>query len=416
MSVDTAVAGVRDVRAYIAEDGKTRLHDEYVLDMPISGTLERMTLDVGDEVAQGAVVARVDPFSQEQQVKGVEALIAQARARISGVDIAKPKPEDLESAAVRVKESQDNAAVVSRERSIAMTNLADAKKTFDRMHALRESGAVSQADYDKAEREYKTLQENVDRLAIAERAAGKGQELAELAAKRVNESVDDNEYMRQVFRSEIDRLETELGVLKKDLKKTDIVAPVQGILLEKFIEDERILPAGTPVAQIGDLSSIEIEADILSEEVVRIKQGDPVEIFGKALQGRTQTGNVKRVYPSGFKKISALGIEQQRVKILVEFDNNELGLRPGTSVDLRVITDAHPGALAVPERAVFRHQDGWAVFAICDGRAHLTPVQVGIRNDDDAEILDGIQAGDVVVAEPKNELKDGMRVAPSKED
>ena len=138
--------------------------------------------------------------------------------------------------------------------------------------------------------------------------------------------------------------------------------------------------------------------------------GNAVEITGKALEDKTAIGTVTRIFPSGFKKISALGIEQQRVRVLIGFDNGEPGLRPGTSVDVRIITAEHDDVVAVPERAVFRREDGWALFVVHDGRARLTQVETGLRNDDWVEISRGLEAGETIVGTPKNELEDGMQV------
>ncbi|MFO7974662.1 MAG: efflux RND transporter periplasmic adaptor subunit, partial [Candidatus Hydrogenedentota bacterium] len=190
-------------------------------------------------------------------------------------------------------------------------------------------------------------------------------------------------------------------------------APVDSVLLEKHIEDSRVLQAGTPLMRLGDMTTIEVESDILSEEITRISEGDPVEISGKALGERTIMGEVTRIYPSGFEKISALGIEQQRVKILISFDNSEVHLRPGTSVDIRVITNHHKDVAAVPERATFKNNGDWAVFKVQNGRAKLTPVTIGLKNDEWAEIVEGVQPGDTIITERKNDLEDGVRIDPA---
>ena len=172
-------------------------------------------------------------------------------------------------------------------------------------------------------------------------------------------------------------------------------------------------PNELPLLKIGDMETIEIETDILSEEVSRLKPGQRVEITGKALEGRTVEGRVKRIYPGGFKKISALGIEQQRVKVIVGFDNRDIGLRPYVSVDLRIIVDAHKGVLTLPEQAVFKSSDAWAVLVIEEGRLVLRPVEVGLRNDEVVEIVRGLTKDDVVVAEPTNDLEPGQRARPA---
>lgn len=412
LPVAVTEASLRHVSEYVAEDAKTRLHDEYTIDMPVSGTVERIALDVGVEVKAGEVLARVDQYSLERQIEATEALIEQARARITGVDVSKPKEQQLKSAEVRVGESRDAAAIARRELEAAQINLTTAEQNYNRISALYEQGIASEADYDEAGRKYRTLKQDLERLKLAERVAKKNLELTQLSQHELVDSVDDNEYMREVYMAEIQRLESELRILRDDLKKTEIKAPVDSVLLEKYIEDSRVLQAGTPLMRLGDMTTIEIESDILSEEVTSISVGDPVEISGKALGNRTLLGEVTRIYPSGFKKISALGIEQQRVKILAGFDNSNVHLRPGTSVDIRVITERHDNVVAVPERATFKYDGGWAVFKVNSGKAKLVPVTLGLKNDEWAEILDGVKPGDIIITERKNELEDGVRIDP----
>lgn len=412
LPVEMAQAETRTVQAYIAEDAKTRLDEDITIDMPINGTIRKITLDEGDTVAKGDCVATVDTFALEQRIAGVEAMIQQAEARLTSVDVEKPKPEELASAELRVEQELDRQEIAQKELAIAENDLADAEREYNRVKALHESGAVSQSQLDNAERVYKNAQANLQRARLAVQANRKGREMADLASERLQGSVDDNEFMRRVYNAEIENLQTQLAQLRDDLEKATIESPVDGVILEKFVEDSRVMAAGSPLLRIGDMSTIEIECDVLSEEVGRINVGDPVEITGKALNDEVIMGSVERIYPAGFKKISALGIEQQRVRTILAFDNSEADLRPGTSVDVRIITDEAPDAVAVPERATFRSEGGWAVFVVKDGEAVLTPVEITLKNDDWAAVATGVQAGETVVAEPKTELEDGMAVAP----
>jgi len=412
LPVEMTQAETRTVRAYIAEDAKTRLDEDILIDMPISGTVRKITLQEGDAVATGDCVATVETFALEQQIAGVNAMIEQAKARITSVDIEKPKPEELASAELRVQQELDRQAIARKEREIAQNNFADAEREYNRIKALREAGAVSQSQYDEAERAFKNARENLERAKLAEKANQKGREMANLASERLRGSIDDNEFMRQVYGAEIESLETQRNQFQDDLEKATIKSPVDGVILEKFVEDRRVLAAGSPLLRVGKMSTIEIECDVLSEEVGRVSVGDPVEITGKALNDAVIMGAVERIYPAGFKKISSLGIEQQRVRTIIRFDNSEAQLRPGTSVDVRIITDEAADAVAVPERATFRHDGGWAVFAVNGGHAKLTPVEITLKNDDWAAIGAGVTAGQTIIAEPKNELQDGMAVAP----
>jgi HlyD family secretion protein len=400
----------RTVREFIAEDAKTRLDGEHIIAMPISGTLFSPDVEIGDEVSAGMCIARVDEFPLEQQIKTSEALLAQVKAQIEGVDVQKPKEEDLLTGEVRVNEARDNLAIVRKERQIAETNFNEARKELKRLEHLFDQGAVPQAQLDEAKRQFDNLEDTVARIDLTISATEKIVRVAELSSERLSGSVDDNEFMRDAYNADIDRIEAQLKALHTDLEKAQIKSPVDGIVMEKYVEDERVMMGGSPVMKIGDLNTIEIECDILSEEVVQIEVGDPVEITGKALDDRVVMGKVSRVYPSGFMKISALGIEQQRVRTIIEFDNSDSHLRPGTSVDVRVITEESVDALSVPERSVFRHDNGWAVFLVDGTHAKLTPVELGLKNDDWAEIVSGLDLGEIIVAEPKNELTDGTSI------
>jgi HlyD family secretion protein len=401
------------VQAFVAEDGKTRLDEEYIVTMPINGRLLRIELKEGDRVTSGDVVARVDDFELRQRLDKLRSQVDESRLLIQGVDIAKPKPEDIESARLKVSEAQFQLESASRTIAIARISFADAEREFRRMEKLLADGVVQRAQYDSAKRAFDTARESLANDQIREQAARQTLEIAKVAYDRIRRSVDDNEYQRGVYQAQIRQTEAEVALVRDQLAKTTIRAPVTGTILEKNTEDEQVLVAGTPLLKIGDMETIEIESDILSEEVGRLRPGQRVEISGKALEGRTIAGTVKRIYPGGFKKISALGIEQQRVKVIVAFDNRQLHLRPYVSVDLRFIVDEHKNVLTLPDQTVFKSGEAWAVLAIENGRLALKPIEIGLRNDQVAEVLSGLDKNAVVVAEPTNDLQSGQRARPS---
>lgn len=400
------------VREYIAEEAKTRLDAEYLVDMPIAGTLERMEWNTGDMLQAGDVIARIEPFELERQIRGMEFLIAQARAQVEGVDVGKPKAEDLAAAALRVKEAADALRIAEKDKTIAEIDFADAERALQRARTLCAEGVVSQAELDEAERRYKGLEQHIARVRLAAEAASKHLEIAMLNEQHLRDSVDDNEFLRTVHEADIARLEAQLEILRRDLERCIIRAPVSGPILEKYVEDRRVLPPGAPIVKMGDMATLEIECDVLSEEVVKVKPGNPVEISGRALGDVTHTGTVKRIYPSAFMKITALGIEQQRVKVIIAFDEPMPALRPGTRLDVKIVTAENRDVLAVPERATFRRERQWHVFTVENGRARVIPVTVGLKNDDWAEIVSGIGTDTVVITEPRNDLEDKARVTP----
>ncbi len=400
------------VREYISEEAKTRLAKEYLLAAPVSGTVLRIELEPGDLVEAGQVIAKMDPFPIEKQIAALDARIAQAQAQITGVDKAKPKPEDLEAASVRAKSLGDEANAAARARDEANAALGEAQKAFERTKGLLEKGVVSQSEFDMAQSRSDIAQAALARANAAASAAQKGVRVGDLNAQRLAGSIDDNEYMRQVYTAEAEALAAQRDVFASDLGKTELRAPVAGPVLEKYLADERAVVPGTPLIKIGDLATLEIESDVLSEEVGRIREGAQVELLGKAFGGAERMGAVKRIYPSAFMKISALGVEQQRVKVLIGLEpaKDGLPLRPGTRLDVRIITGEKLDTLAVPERSAFRRQGQWYVFKVVSGTATLAPVTIGLKNDAFAEILDGLAEGDTIITEPMNDLTDGAPV------
>ncbi len=413
-SIEVEVIAVSrlDVEQYIEEDAKTRLDEEFTIHMPITGTLRRVELEVGDSVKKGQIVASIDVSPLEHRLESLAALIKAAMAQINGVDAGKPKQEELEAAQKKIEEMQNAVEIAHKESSIVSTDHDDRKKNFERMKALLKERVVTQAEYDTALNAYSKAKQNLERAAFSENSAGKALDIAKLNAKRLSSSTDDNEYLRDFFKAQISDLEAQRQMLEEDLERAVITAPESGPVLEKYILDSSVLAAGIPIIKIGDLNSIEIECDVLSDEVVMINPKDRVIITGKAIGDyESADGTVKEIWPSGFTKISSLGIEQQRVRVIVSFDNEKLQLRPGTSVDLRIITETHFNAMAVPERAVFRQDGGWAVFVVQEGLAYMKPITIGIRNDSWAEITEGLSESDLVIINPSNDLQDAAQVS-----
>ena len=397
--------------AFITEEAETRLDDDYVIAMPVNGRLLRIDLKEGAQVEKGSEIARLDTFERDEQLKRLEAREREIRALIVGVDEAKPKADDIKAAELAVQEAKLRHQSAKKSLEATQINYRQEEKLFKRRETLLAKGSIPEADFIEAERRYLMLKTKCDEALLNEGAARKLIEQAEVKLKRLRDSKDDNEFQRAAHQARIEQIAVDKAVVRDALKKSVIKAPVSGPVLEKYQESEQVLTAGTPLLKIGDLNSLRIESDILSEEVGRVKVGQPVEIFGPAMGEKSVTGKVVRIYPSGFEKISSLGIEQQRVKVIVAFDDGAPRLRPGVRLDIRIITDKSEDTLLIPERSLFKMSDQWHVFVVRDGMARRTPVKIGLRNDEHVEITSGLQAGDLVIPNPPQDLEDGAEVA-----
>ena len=206
-----------------------------------------------------------------------------------------------------------------------------------------------------------------------------------------------------------------------------MTSPVSGVVLERLVTNERFLPAGEILMEIGQLEDMEVEVDVLSLDAVNVKIGNRVELHGPAVGTRLDTdqesrpirGTVKRIFPAGFTKISSLGVEQQRVRIIVDIDPDDLkwlqeerGLGVGYRVRARIITAEKAEAVVVPRSTLFRNVNGdWQLYAVEEGRAKARVVRLGMLNDETAEVLEGVKVGDLVVLAPESSLSDGVLVS-----
>ena len=195
-------------------------------------------------------------------------------------------------------------------------------------------------------------------------------------------------------------------------RHVDVVAPVSGRVLRVFQKSAGVVPAGTPLVEVGDPAALEIVTDLLTTAAVQVKPGTPVSIYGWGSDSPL-AGRVRLVEPSGFTKPSALGVDEQRVNVVVAItDPRErwATLGDGYRVETRLVLWQANDVVKAPQGAVFRHGDGWAVFRVDNGRASLVPVQIGHRGDTEVEILSGIAPDVLVAVHPGDRVKSGARV------
>jgi HlyD family secretion protein len=350
------------------EEGETRVHDVYTLSAPVTGRVQRINWHVGDPVvANETVLAQIEPGDPSFLDPRSE---AQARAAIQAAEAA----SDLAAAAVKDAEAQYDFA----------------RAEFARMQELVKEGSVSKRELDSAERDYKARHAGLDTARAA---------------------LQVRNYELEVARAQlVSPLETQGSGESCDC--IPITAPVSGRILQITDRSERVVREGDVLMQIGNPKDLEIVVDYLSMDAVKIEAGQRVIIdnWGGAepLEGR-----VRLVEPFGFLKISALGIEEQRVNVIIDFANDDgwERLGHGYQVETRVVLWDVDDVLAVPLTALFRDGDQWAVFVEEGGRAKLRHVVSGQKNGIVAEIREGVEAGEKVVAHPSDRVSDGTRIA-----
>ncbi|MCE8533591.1 HlyD family efflux transporter periplasmic adaptor subunit [Ruegeria pomeroyi] len=376
MLVDMAEVRQGRMVLTIDEEGRTRVKEPYVVSSPVAGELQRVTVEPGEVVERGKTV------------------------------VAQMRPVNPSALDVRTRE-QAHAAVTAAEAALRLAhadlNAAEAKKDFaeselERARKLVERGVTSQVTLQRAEQEARVARANLDTVgaAIAMREA----ELANARAQLIG--FDDA------------ALGAALSERNPDGHSIPLRAPIDGTILKVIQKSETTLPAGAPILEIGDIEGdLEVMAELLSSDAVQVQTGDRVIItnWGGA---RDLSGIVSRIDPYGYTKHSALGVEEQRVQVIIQFEtpsDERENLGHGYRVEVRIVVWERADALIVPSAAIFRHGDAWAVFAVEEGRAVLREIEAGRNNGREAEVLSGLKSGARVVLFPSAELVEGAKLA-----
>jgi HlyD family secretion protein len=348
IEVDIARIDRGDVRVEVVDEGRTRMHDVYVISAPVTGRVLRVTVEPGDEVAAGAVVARMSRaaagFLDTRSVLQARATVAAAEAQLRS----------------------------------AAADLALAEREHRRNMELVQANLVSKAAADQSEA-------RLDAARAARDAAS-----AEVARARS---------------ALLDAGRTESG-------SVNVRSPSAGRVLRVPQESEAVITAGTPILEVGDPSHVEIVAEFLSQDAVRMKPGAAAQIVNWG--GPPLPAVVERVEPVARTKISALGVEEQRTNVILQFTDaaKDKPQAHDFRVDVRVVIGEARNAVRAPLGALFRRGEGWAVYKVVDGRAVATQVNAAEADSRYRAIASGLAEGDEVIVFPSSEISDGTRVKP----
>jgi HlyD family secretion protein len=371
--VDVARVEIGNLQVCVEEDGKTRLRDRYVVSSPLAGRLRRIRLRPGDRVPPGQTLAVIEPADPELLDPRT---LATADARV------KAAKATLEKAGAQLKWNEHALEL--------------AETDYARAQVLHEKKSISKGELDTKMMQKRTRDEDLRTARFAEEVARFELEQARAALMRTRPQSDEfNE-------------NTHFEIPSPTLSNSGVVFHVLRVLQES----EAVVTAGTPLIELGDLSDLEVEIDVLSSDAVRIPPQAKVllEQWGgdEPLEAR-----VRLVEPYGRTKISALGVEEQRVNVIAEFpDRTKIPatLGDGFRVEARIVLWEKGDVLKVPTSALFRHGEGWAVFLVEADRAVLRPIKVGKKNGLAAEVIDGLSESDSVVVHPGDKVAHGVQV------
>lgn len=402
----------RTIRAYAEEQARTQLPQDYLIAMPIAGWLEPIDLREGDAVTQGEVVARLDADDLEDHVHQAEQRIAVLEAQIAETEDHRLEENALVEANATVKAIDETvaASVAKLEATKALLDFSESE--LKRVKGLIESDTAASRELRQAELAYRQARAEYesDRLELA--ALRTIQAVSYIGPKFITDYIDRKSFTLEQRQKELAEAKTQLKIEQRNLARAEIRSPVDGVVLERRQTRRQYLAAGTPLLTIGRLQDLEVIAEVLSERATRLSPGDAVEVFGDAIENGPIAGRVLRVYPAGFRKVSSLGVEQQRVNVSIGLDSRPPALGAEFRVQVRIFYAESVDALTLPRTALYRSADGgWRVMAVEDGRTAEREVSVGLMNDDRAEITKGLDESAEVLLRPSREITAGMRVA-----
>ncbi|MFZ5832458.1 MAG: efflux RND transporter periplasmic adaptor subunit [Planctomycetota bacterium] len=416
--VDVARARMGPIREFVDEQAKTRLPETHLVTMPISGRIEPITLVEGDRVRQGQVVARL--VERDLQLAVEEARAAVERLDASIAENANVSVERTgKQQALQFVQSMSAAVEAAGERvKSGLAKYDYSEKQLGRVQRLAKTGAEAQAELDRATLEMLQSGFDLQQDRLVQAAMTAMQAATNLLPTMIEQYIERREMNGNVLRQQKAEAQARLQQVLQDLNRGTMTSPVDGVVLARHVTNERFLSAGTLLLEIGQLEQMEVEAELLTLDAVEVNVGDRVEIYGPAVGETPARATVRRIYPAGFTKVSSLGVEQQRVMVIIGIEPNEVtrlveqrGVGVGYRVRARIITAEQSGALTIPRSALLRSNDGrWQVFLVREGEARLQPVEVGLMNDELVEIRGGLGEGDLVVTAPEATLVDGAAV------
>ncbi|RPI67532.1 MAG: efflux RND transporter periplasmic adaptor subunit [Ignavibacteriae bacterium] len=354
-TIDVHVVKRERLLSTVDAEAMTRVREKFTVSMPVSGTISRIEVEPGDSVVAGQVIAWYSPPTLD------------ARQRESAI-------ANADAADAQLREAEQRLA--------ATKPLAEqAQRRAERTKRLESSGAIPK---EQAENAYDAYMQSISELEAAESRI----RMARYAARAAR-----------------------VGAMAVAGQRVNILAPVSGVVLRRYEEQERMVMAGTPLFEIGDITSMELVVDVLSTDAVKVRKGQRVLMEGWG-DSTTLVGIVHVIEPAARVKISALGVEEKRVNVIATLEHIPPTLGDGYKADARIVMWEGTSVVAVPMSALVREGGEWIVFVVRDEKAVRTPVKIGHRAALTAEVLSGISPNDVVVLHPPEDLVSGGLVEP----
>ena len=398
------------IRESFREPGRTRLAKTYLITMPVSGRIARIDFEPGDPVKAREPLVTFDAVPFNEAVAEAKAAVAEITANIAVKDANAIENTALIEMKEAVKAAYETLKASDEEIKAEKARSDRAAKELKRVKALADQKTVSESRLDDAQLRAETSLIELRRQQFYRAALNAMVTIVKLGPRYIEQYMDLKKLQRKTLVHQLTQARSRLVRAEHELKLISVLSPVDGMILERYTQGDGAFPAGRRLLLVGNLDQLEAEVDVLTQDALRLNAGSEA-VCESALGLAGIPGKVKRIEPAGFTKLSSLGVEQQRVKVIVGFDRKSENLGVGYRLQVRFFTGSKADALKIPRFSVLQAFDrSFYVFKLKGDRLKKTLVEIGLRSDLELEVLRGLGPRDSIAARPDTTMTDGTKV------
>lgn len=368
-----------DITSFIEEIASVKANNQRIIYSKGAEEVLKLDVSVGKNIKKGDVIAVLNSEETDLQIKSLQAKKDALYATYN------------EAIKLPAQEIIDNTEANVRSKEILVES---AKSDAEKAEALFNEGAISKENFQDTLNNYELQQEAL--------------KVAKNELENIKRGPSEN--IKKQYEAQLSDLDYQIGILKENKGNAFIHSPIDGVVLETYVKEGSYLQPGVPVIEIANNEELYLESDILVSEVGDIVEGAKVIVYSDDLEIEGYMGEVTKIHPKAFNKVSDLGIEQKRVKTEIDLDETIDILKVGYEVNVKIVTDEKKGSIVVPDSAIFDFEDGDYIYVVDESNAVLRKVETGIEGEDIVEITSGLNEGDIVILRPDENIKEGVQV------
>ncbi len=400
-----------EIQAFFTEPARTRLTQSWPVRMPVSGNIKHISHQPGDQVTIGQHLVEIDQLPFQESVTEAKAIVAELEQQLH-INAFDNIEKTIHTETLATIDAARDALQASKAKIESQTiRRRQARKDLQRDLELSRENSISQQQLDNSRLLAETADIDLKREAFTHEAMNTLFTAVKLGPQYVEQWLARKKLQREVIVQQLEQARSRLALAKYQLQLARITAPITGIVLKRHEQGNGFFTAGHPLLLLGNRNDLEVISEVLTEDAMRLTPGLPVELTAYK-QKEILTGTVKRIEPAGFSKRSSLGVEQQKVNVIISLQNPPQNLGIGYRLQARFIINRQRKALIIPRFSVLQNEDDeYYVFKLKSGKLFQQKVSIGISNDRQIEILSGLEPIDRIVATPDATLSKGQRIS-----